>query len=417
MKRKISYISAAVVISLFLSVSEAQAIVKLDFFEPIADVAKFVEKTLSKYENIYNQYVEKLNEKLTKALGNEGMKLFKEFLVKPGTMYLSAAATGQFNANDSAGTRLFSSYSRLIGNEKLEYAYLSDDLKDLVDTKEKEKQDKLLVMEDYLVRLQSEREALNAQLENPDLQTQENLDALEEYDKRIAALQTELEKTKSQKVLEDEEVKEKIQQKKAKQEDLLEKADKASWASLDEKLNSVKVEEMFGSKIDEEETEDLYRTGVEKFFLRENEDPWPENLERIMRARHEEYYEAEKNLWKVMVNTHKSISETEEYMKKCLEAAPEAEGRFGTASMRVCIELQNAKAAAQYMEMLLAQVRFETTKEIQTWNDKYKMKDYEHDMTSLDLDEYVLKKKDVKKEKENPAFSSGGSFGIGGFKF
>lgn len=421
MRRKILKITVLVFTSLFLSFSEAHAIIKLDFFEPIADVLKFVEKTLSKYENIYNEQLEKLNQKLTSAFGQEGMKIFREFVVKPGTIFFNSVASGQFNANGSAGSSFVNSLGNLIGKEQLEYAFLDKSLRDMVDSKEKEKQDKLLEIEEYLVRLQSERSALNDQLQDPALQTEDNLKALDEYDQKIASLQAEFELVKAKKVLEDPEVKGQIDKKKEKQKTILEKTDKYSLTSMQKELDNFKIEEIFGTSIDQEATEDLYQTGVEKLFLKENEVMSPENINRIMQARHEEFYEAEKNLLKVIVNTNKSIDKTKEYMEKCQEMSSEAEGRFGTASMRVCIDLQSAKAAAQYMEMLLAELRFETAQEIQSWNDKYKMRDYSHDMTSLNLDDYVLsdneKKGNQNKDNGSPWSDRGKQFDLFGLKF
>ena len=72
--------------------------------------------------------------------------------------------------------------------------------------------------------------------------------------------------------------------------------------------------------------------------------------------------------------------------------------------MKIGADIQNAKIAARYTELLLAQMRFNAMSEIILWNDKYKLNDYSKDFTAFNLDDYVNKKKsllDKLKDKTN----------------
>ena len=62
------------------------------------------------------------------------------------------------------------------------------------------------------------------------------------------------------------------------------------------------------------------------------------------------------------------------------------------------------------MELLLAEIRFNTMTEINLWNDKYRLMDYSKDYTKFNLDDYVAKKKsllDQAKDKAKDAATSG----------
>ena len=152
---------------------------------------------------------------------------------------------------------------------------------------------------------------------------------------------------------------------------------------------------LFG-EMEEEETADIYSSKIEKLFMAKYEIGMSENKDRIRKARKEEYFAAMRNLVYIIVNTYKSISETQDKMQKCEQARDEAQATFGQEAMRVCVELQVAKVAAQYMEMLIGQMRFEASAEIQRWVDMYKLPDYDRDYTKFNLDDYVVTEKDFK---------------------
>lgn len=62
--------------------------------------------------------------------------------------------------------------------------------------------------------------------------------------------------------------------------------------------------------------------------------------------------------------------------------------------MKIGADIQNAKIAARYTELLLAEIRFVTMQEMISWNDKFK--NSKKDVTKFNLDDYVYKKKGVK---------------------
>jgi len=224
-----------------------------------------------------------------------------------------------------------------------------------------------------------------------------------ELEKAIAHMRQEMEKVMQEDVTEDEQYK-KMQAGITEREKKI--GELTRLTSEDELVNLLGTEsaKLFAEDTPDEETEAAYDNVAGRFFLRENEAENSDTIERIMKERKKEYYKAVTNSLEKMIKTYTSVDEIKERSVACTDAATGmAQGVFGAAGMRVCVELQNAKVAARYMEELLAQIRLETTSEMQSWKDKYRLEDYEKDLTKFNLDDYVLKKETLFKRVREQA--------------
>ena len=66
---------------------------------------------------------------------------------------------------------------------------------------------------------------------------------------------------------------------------------------------------------------------------------------------------------------------------------------------KIGADVQNAKLAARYLELLLAEMRFNSMVEINSWNDKFK--NTKKDVTKFNLDDYIYKKKSLQDTVNN----------------
>lgn len=412
MKNVITKINVSVLClftALSLYAAPARAFIKFDVTGPVADILDKIKQEAIKYEEVYKSQLEKLNQKVLKATGGEGAALFKA-ITDDASAIVTSAAKGQYNAGDFGSSNLMNTLRSQLGNYKLDYATLYNQVDDYVKAQERAKMDKKLAMETELVKLKSQRAALDELIaQNPnDGDTAERQAQLDALDQAIAALQLQIKQNNEQQVIEDEQATKLEEQMKGLQDQI---NGLTAQASADNLMNQLKLQAsgLFGHEdgIDDDNTEELYETALSRLFLEENEMENPENVARIMKIRKKEYYDALKNSLETVVTTYGSIVEISERSKTCSEASTKmANGVFGEAAMQICMELQNTKIAARYMEILLALIRFETTLEMQTWTNKYKLKDYEKDVTKFNLDDYVLKKENLLKKLRNRANSA-----------
>jgi hypothetical protein len=408
--KKYSYkILVLVLASYMVTAMPANATVKLEATGPIADILAKIEKVKEKYEDIQSKILkekEKWTKKaeafMEKTLGTEGAALFKQYVVKPGAGIVSSAAKGQFNAGDFSLSGFTDAMKSELGNYKLDFATLAAQARDTIESDAKAKREKERALEVQMVELRAEWDAkvkLMNQLQPEDEMLDTLADDLDNLSKRIANLeQQKTEISSDMKAFEQEE-------KLSKQMNDLQKvmADYSSKINQEDMLKQLNAEalSMFTLKMEEEETDAIYAASVEKLFLGKYEFGNSENLARVRKARKEEFFKSEKNLVNVIVDSYKSIQETGDKMKKCEQARDNAEAVFGQETMRVCVDVQIVKVAAQYMEMLLAQMRHEASAEIQKWADVYKLPDYSRDYTKFNLDDYVLTKDDLKRKLKN----------------
>ena len=380
----------------------ADAVMKLEATGPAADVINKIEKIKEKYEDIQSKVMrekERLSKKadalLDKTVGTEGAALFRSYVKENGAGIVKSVASGQFNAGDAVVGGFNDAIKSELGNYKLDYATIMAQAEDMIEAEEKAKLEKERVIDEEIAKLQSEWEAKNKL--NSEVGSEELSKELDEIAFRIADLQKQKTELNNIAVMNSEKQKEISQQLQEKQELI---ADYNAKLSQDEMLKTLNAEAMslFSAETDNEEVAAAYADNIDKLFLGRLEFSSSENIGRVRKARQQEYLKAEKNLLRVIVNTYNSIDETKDRMEKCSQAAGEAQGLFGGNAMRVCVDIQIAKIAAQYMEMLLAQIRHETSSEIQSWSSQYKYPDYKRDYTKFNLDDYVLTKDDLKKD-------------------
>ena len=407
MKKYNKKILILVAVSYLSVTAPAMAVTKLEATGPAADIVNKIQKVKEKFEDIQTKIMkekEKWTKKaeafLDKTLGTEGAALFKQYVVEPGAGIVKSVAKGQYNAGDFSLSGFTSAIKSELGNYKLDFATLVSQAKDMANTAAKARLEKSRAIEIQVAKLQSEWDAknnLNATVKSAQLEAE-----LEELAKRISGLKEQAAQLNN-KTLEENEAQKKMQEKMVAMQDLM--ASYSGKISQDDLLKKLNAEAMslFTLKTDEEEDQAIYSASMEKLFLGKYDFGTSENLARIRRARQEEYYKSEKNILKVIVETYNSIENTEQNIKGCTQASGEAQAIFGGSAMRVCVDGQIIKIAAQYMEMLLAQIQQEASLEIQNWADIYKLPDYNRDYTKFNLDDYVLTKDDLKKNLKSMA--------------
>lgn len=387
-------------VSYLTVITPAMAVTKLEATGPAADIVNKIQRVKEKYEDIQTKILkekEKWTKKaeafLDKTLGTEGAALFKQYVVEPGAGIVVSVAKGQYNAGDFSLSGFTDAIKSELGNYKLDFATLVAQARDMANTTDKLRHDKRTAIEVQAAKLQSEWNAKNEL--NATLKSEELAAELDELAKRISELK-EQEAVLSNKLDEETAAQKKVQEKMVAMQDLMASySGKISQEDVLKKLNAEAMS-LFTLKTEEEETDALYAASMDKLFLGKYDFGTSENLAKIRRARQEEYYKSEKNILKVIVDTYNSIENTENTIKGCMQASGEAQALFGGSAMRVCVDIQLAKIAAQYMEMLLAQIRQEASLEIQNWSDMYKLPSYNRDYTKFNLDDYVLTKDDMK---------------------
>ena len=395
---------------LTLHISNAHAFVKLDFTGPVADVVDKIKQEAIKAEELYKSQLEKLNQKIMKAYGQEGADLFRHITGNTSAI-ITSAAKGQYNAGDFTARGFIDAISRDLANQQIDYATFYQRLEDYVSAQEQAKLDRKVAMEEELMKLASQRTALNDLIaQNPnDETTDKRKMELDELDKAIASLRTQIKENDEQQIIDDPNKKllETQLQKYQKQIGKLQENISADNVMGKLQLEAANLfEHGFGHRdnAEDESNTEIYKTALSRLFLAEDEVENTETVARIMKARKREYYDALKNSLETVVTTYGSIVEISERSKACAEASTKmANGVFGASAMRICTELQNAKVAARYMEILLALIRYETTAEMQMWTNKYKLKDYEKDVTKFNLDDYVMKKESLLKKAKAKA--------------
>lgn len=377
-------------------ISESYAISKLDFFEPVVDFTEKVQKQEEKIETQFNTYTEGLIEKMKKAVGNEGAALFDAFVIQHGKSIIKNAAVGQFNANDFTMKGLISSLSSQLGNYHADRETMLLLLTDYRSALNQEKVVKEDAMKVELAKLEATRKALDNLLQEDSLSQQDTVEKIDKLDKQISYLKASIDANATKQIENQQIVKRyesKIQDIDKVIEDL---TAKTSDANIQKTLNT-EIEKLFRTEEKEEDDNNdaLYGIAVNKMFLGKYDQINSASVNKIMKVRKAEHHKATKNAFKAIVNTNLSLIDTDDRYQQCTEAATAAEGQFGAEAMNVCVMLQQAKAAAQYMEIILAELRLSTTSEMIKWSDKYKLKNYNHDVTEFNLDDYVLKKQDV----------------------
>lgn len=416
MKHISKHILALLAVGLTIYSTSAYAISKLDFFAQLENLNQRIQKTASKWEEKYNKTMADLEEKIEKAGGSEGRAMFHSLRkeMEQNSINLSEDMVKQAKSGDFDFSKNLKNITGKYSNMKLDLntanLLLTDYKKSLDEErgrKEKAINDKLLVLK---VELQSENvqkdEKRRSEIAQQIASLEEQKAALAaekiERDDKAADLEENVRKqseklAKMKKQISEEEIR-----------GYLDKATQSLFAPTEENEEEKAIEEMYGAD-------------VKSFFLGKYEYTSSENIARVKGKRQKEYYSALLNLMKVITKGEikgKQISEASvDYLNRTTggnaaggKSAIAPDGIFGGMAMKIGADIQNAKAAAIYMELLIAEIRFNTMTEINLWNDKYKLEDYSKDYTKFNLDDYVVKNKsllDNAKDKLKDAASSG----------
>ncbi len=367
----------------------ARALAFLEITTLLEDLAKKIFKDSDNQETITANIMEQLNKKTLQAGNNESMKMFKDVVEESADVAI-AAAKGQYKASDYSADEMLQTFVDQLNDLSKDYANHKKQMEAEIEAAEKAKLDKKVEMQKQMSILVSQRNALDAliaQESTPDRVAQ--LDAL---DKSIADLAEQMQQNDETEVLDTPKVK-KSKERMEKLQKQIEKAKaKYSEKNMTDKMQT-ELMKLFDVDPDKEEKE-MYKTVISKLFLEEDEPANPENIRRVVKERQREYYDAVKNALETVVSTQVSIKETNERSISCADESLRADGVFGAMGLRQCVEMQNSIVAVGYLEILLAMIQLDTTAEMQKWDNKYALRDYEKDITKFNLDDYMMTKED-----------------------
>lgn len=383
-----------VLASCFLTCQNTYAISKLDFFTQVENFGKSVQKEQEKWEKRYGKALYDLHDKAIKAGGAEGGALFNVLQKQMEGSIVNFTDNVKNQAVSGGKVDLGSAFSDItknFANAQLTAAMAQstlDDYKKAVaaerNAKEKDIDEKLMILEAKLKVIKDDSEEK------------------EKLAIRIADLKAEKEDLKNRAALRDE-----------KAEQLQKKATAAAKAvsDLEQTINGQNTQKyldkitdsLFSGKKDEKDLEaqeeqqqldDMYGSDIAEFFIGKYEYVGSQNVARVRAKRQQEYYKALQNLMRVLVVGSVKGEEFEKKSEAYLDQTSKVDGQLGGMAAKIGADVQNAKLAARYLELLLAEMRFNSMVEINSWNDKFK--NTKKDVTKFNLDDYIYKKNSLK---------------------
>lgn len=388
-----------VLASCFLTCQNTYAISKLDFFTQVENFGKSVQKEQEKWEKRYGKALYDLHDKAIKAGGAEGGALFNVLQKQMEGSVVNFTDNVKNQAVSGGKVDLGSAFSDItknFANAQLTAAMAQstlDDYKKAVaaerNAKEKDIDEKLMILEAKLKVIKDDSEEK------------------EKLAIRIADLKAEKEDLKNRAALRDE-----------KAEQLQKKATAAAKAvsDLEQTINGQNTQKyldkitdsLFSGKKDEKDIEaqeeqqqldDMYGSDIAEFFIGKYEYVGSQNVARVRAKRQQEYYKALQNLMRVLVVGAVKGEEFEKKSEAYLDKTSKVDGQLGGMAAKIGADVQNAKLAARYLELLLAEMRFNSMVEINSWNDKFK--NTKKDVTKFNLDDYIYKKNSLKDKINN----------------
>ncbi len=388
-----------VLASCFLTCQNTYAISKLDFFTQVENFGKSVQKEQEKWEKRYGKALYDLHDKAIKAGGAEGGALFNVLQKQMEGSIVNFTDNVKNQAVSGGKVDLGSAFSDItknFANAQLTAAMAQstlDDYKKAVaaerNAKEKDIDEKLMILEAKLKVIKDDSEEK------------------EKLAIRIADLKAEKEDLKNRAALRDE-----------KAEQLQKKATAAAKAvsDLEQTINGQNTQKyldkitdsLFSGKKDEKDIEaqeeqqqldDMYGSDIAEFFIGKYEYVGSQNVARVRAKRQQEYYKALQNLMRVLVVGAVKGEEFEKKSEAYLDKTSKVDGQLGGMAAKIGADVQNAKLAARYLELLLAEMRFNSMVEINSWNDKFK--NTKKDVTKFNLDDYIYKKNSLKDKINN----------------
>lgn len=383
-----------VLASCFLTCQNTYAISKLDFFTQVENFGKSVQKEQEKWEKRYGKALYDLHDKAIKAGGAEGGALFNVLQKQMEGSVVNFTDNVKNQAVSGGKVDLGSAFSDItknFANAQLTAAMAQstlDDYKKAVaaerNAKEKDIDEKLMILEAKLKVIKDDSEEK------------------EKLAIRIADLKAEKEDLKNRAALRDE-----------KAEQLQKNATAAAKAvsDLEQTINGQNTQKyldkitdsLFSGKKDEKDIEaqeeqqqldDMYGSDIAEFFIGKYEYVGSQNVARVRAKRQQEYYKALQNLMRVLVVGAVKGEEFEKKSEAYLDQTSKVDGQLGGMAAKIGADVQNAKLAARYLELLLAEMRFNSMVEINSWNDKFK--NTKKDVTKFNLDDYIYKKNSLK---------------------
>lgn len=383
-----------VLASCFLTCQNTYAISKLDFFTQVENFGKSVQKKQEEWEKRYGKALYDLHDKAIKAGGAEGGALFNVLQKQMEGSIVNFTDNVKNQAVSGGKVDLGSAFSDItknFANAQLTAAMAQstlDDYKKAVaaerNAKEKDIDEKLMILEAKLKIIKDDSEEK------------------EKLAIRIADLKAEKEDLKNRAALRDE-----------KAEQLQKKATAAAKAvsDLEQTINGQNTQKyldkitdsLFSGKKDEKDIEaqeeqqqldDMYGSDIAEFFIGKYEYVGSQNVARVRAKRQQEYYKALQNLMRVLVVGSVKGEEFEKKSEAYLDQTSKVDGQLGGMAAKIGADVQNAKLAARYLELLLAEMRFNSMVEINSWNDKFK--NTKKDVTKFNLDDYIYKKNSLK---------------------
>lgn len=399
MKNTSIKILTLVLASCFLTCQNTYAISKLDFFTQVENFGKSVQKEQEKWEKRYGKALYDLHDKAIKAGGAEGGALFNVLQKQMEGSIVNFTDNVKNQAVSGGKVDLGSAFSDItknFANAQLTAAMAQstlDDYKKAVaaerNAKEKDIDEKLMILEAKLKVIKDDSEEK------------------EKLAIRIADLKAEKEDLKNRAALRDE-----------KAEQLQKKATAAAKAvsDLEQTINGQNTQKyldkitdsLFSGKKDEKDLEaqeeqqqldDMYGSDIAEFFIGKYEYVGSQNVARVRAKRQQEYYKALQNLMRVLVVGSVKGEEFEKKSEAYLDQTSKVDGQLGGMAAKIGADVQNAKLAARYLELLLAEMRFNSMVEINSWNDKFK--NTKKDVTKFNLDDYIYKKNSLKNTINN----------------
>lgn len=388
-----------VLASCFLTCQNTYAVSKLDFFTQVENFGKSVQKEQEKWEKRYGKALYDLHDKAIKAGGAEGGALFNVLQKQMEGSIVNFTDNVKNQAVSGGKVDLGSAFSDItknFANAQLTAAMAQstlDDYKKAVaaerNAKEKDIDEKLMILEAKLKIIKDDSEEK------------------EKLAIRIADLKAEKEDLKNRAALRDE-----------KAEQLQKKATAAAKAvsDLEQTINGQNTQKyldkitdsLFSGKKDEKDLEaqeeqqqldDMYGSDIAEFFIGKYEYVGSQNVARVRAKRQQEYYKALQNLMRVLVVGSVKGEEFEKKSEAYLDQTSKVDGQLGGMAAKIGADVQNAKLAARYLELLLAEMRFNSMVEINSWNDKFK--NTKKDVTKFNLDDYIYKKNSLKDKINN----------------
>ncbi len=394
-------ILALVLISNIFYVSSARAVSKLDFFAQVEEMGKQVQNVKSKVETKYHDNMQSLEEKVLKSSGAEGNALFT--MLRKNFEGDAKGIVDNVKSNVKSGNFEFksalSSLKQKYAKSQLDWSLAVAAANDYKETLATERRQKLAAINQRAMEIKTELELLEKTKET----TFDYEQKKEELALELADLEAQKTEQEGKQALRDEKA-ENLEKKAKSLGKVAANAEKALTSEGQKQYMEQAVESLFskgkdgedGSDAAEEESqlEDLYGAEIDSFFLGKYEHESSENIARVLKKRKQEYYKSLQNLMRVIIIGTAKGETISNASQEYLGQTTKADGLYGGMSMKIGADIQNAKIAARYTELLLAEIRFVTMQEMISWNDKFK--NSKKDVTKFNLDDYVYKKKGVK---------------------